>query len=500
MSELSFHARKINDPVSHKSACAIVPVFGKKHLSAAARALDGEAGGPLAAAIENGDFKGKAGETLLLPGAGKAARVLALGCGAPDKFDRAAARDAVAGLYLGLNKLKAKDATLHAGELLPDVGEAEWFCGHLARELVSRAYRYRSTVAKPKPDLHLNKLTVDVASALPARRAQSALDQGSAVGQGINTAKELANLPGNICTPTYLAQHARKLARGHSKLSAKVLDEKKMRELGMGSLLSVSAGSDEPAKLVILEYKGGPAKQKPYVLVGKGITFDTGGISLKPGAKMDEMKYDMGGAAGVLGTIHALRELELPINVVGIVAAAENMPSGRATKPGDVVKSMSGKTIEILNTDAEGRLVLADALTYAERYKPQAVVDLATLTGACVVALGHHATGLYANNEELAEQLLGAGVETHDRAWRMPLWDDYQKQLDTPFADVSNLGGPAGGSVTAACFLARFTSDYPWAHLDIAGTAWDSAPKGATGRPVSLLTRFLMDRATAAGK
>lgn len=262
----------------------------------------------------------------------------------------------------------------------------------------------------------------------------------------------------------------------------------------MGSLLSVSAGSDEPARLIIMDYKGGKAADQPYVLVGKGITFDTGGISLKPGAKMDEMKFDMGGAASVFGTMQAVADMGLGLNVVAIVAAAENMPSGGATKPGDVVTSMSGRTIEVLNTDAEGRLVLCDALTYAERYKPRAVIDIATLTGACVVALGAHASALYANKDELADQLLSAGVNSHDRAWRMPLWDDYQKQLNSNFADVANIGGPGGGSITAACFLSRFAEKYDWAHLDIAGSAWDSAPKGATGRPVALLTQYLRDR------
>ncbi|MDH4040718.1 MAG: leucyl aminopeptidase, partial [Gammaproteobacteria bacterium] len=286
----------------------------------------------------------------------------------------------------------------------------------------------------------------------------------------------------------------RKLARDHARLSTTILEEKKMRELGMGSLLSVSAGSDQPARLIVMHYKGGKPGEKPYVLVGKGITFDSGGISLKPGAKMDEMKFDMGGAASVFGTLRSVVELGLPLNVVGIVAAAENMPSGGATKPGDVVTSMSGKTIEVLNTDAEGRLVLCDALTYAGRFKPQVVIDIATLTGACVVALGSHATGLYANQDKLAAQLLEAGTESHDRAWRMPLWDDYQKQLDSNFADMANIGGPGGGSITAACFLSRFAEDYHWAHLDIAGSAWDSSPKGATGRPVGLLTEYLMGR------
>jgi len=268
-----------------------------------------------------------------------------------------------------------------------------------------------------------------------------------------------------------------------------------MRALAMGALLSVSAGSDQPAKLIVMNYKGGKTADKPQVLVGKGITFDSGGISLKGGAKMDEMKFDMGGAASVFGTMRAIAELGLPLNVVGIVAAAENMPDGKATKPGDVVTSMSGKTIEVLNTDAEGRLVLCDALTYAARFKPAAVIDIATLTGACVVALGSHATGLFANEDVLAEQLLAAGTDSHDRAWRMPLWDDYQNQIKSNFADLANIGGGGGGSITAACFLSCFARDYNWAHLDIAGSAWNGAPKGATGRPVALLTRYLLDRA-----
>jgi len=301
-------------------------------------------------------------------------------------------------------------------------------------------------------------------------------------------------LPGNICTPTYLASEAKRLARGQAALSVKVLEEKQMKELGMGSLLSVSAGSDQPAKLIVMEYAGGGKKDAPIALVGKGITFDTGGISLKPGAGMDEMKFDMCGAASVLGTMQTLLELKLPINVVGIIAASENMPNGRATKPGDIVTSMSGQTIEILNTDAEGRLVLCDALTYTERFAPKAVIDIATLTGACVIALGSHASGLYSNRDDLAQALLKAGEEANDRAWHMPLWDDYQKQLDSNFADMANIGGREGGSITAACFLSRFAKNFPWAHLDIAGTAWKSGgSKGATGRPVSLLVQYLLN-------
>jgi leucyl aminopeptidase len=313
----------------------------------------------------------------------------------------------------------------------------------------------------------------------------------------MNNAKELGNLPGNICTPSYLAKQAKTLGRSNSKLSVSILEEKKMRELGMGSLLSVTAGTDQPAKLIVMNYKGGAKKDQPHVLVGKGITFDSGGISLKPGAKMDEMKFDMCGAASVFGTMTAITQLQLPINVVAIVAAAENMPNGNATKPGDVVTSMSGQTIEVLNTDAEGRLVLCDALTYAERFKPKSVIDIATLTGACVVALGKHATGLYSNQDDFAAELLDAGKQIGDRAWQMPLWNDYQPQLNSNFADIANIGGPEAGSVTAACFLSRFAKKFRWAHLDIAGTAWLSgANKGATGRPVGLLTQYLINQCT----
>lgn len=360
----------------------------------------------------------------------------------------------------------------------------------LARASHEATYSYKTTKASVKESL-LKKVSVATTAASGMKKG---LAEGDALGKGINTARELGNLPGNICTPSYLAALATTMGRSESKLSVKVLTEKQMEKLGMGSLLSVSHGSDQEAKFIIMEYMNGPAKAKPHVLVGKGITFDTGGISIKPGPQMDEMKFDMCGAASVFGTIKALTSLQAKVNVVGVVAAAENMPSGRATKPGDVVTSMSGKTIEILNTDAEGRLVLCDALTYVERYKPKSVVDIATLTGACVIALGNHASGLYSNDDALADSLLASGEKTFDRAWRMPLWDEYQKSLDSNFADIANIGGREAGSVTAACFLSRFTQSYKWAHLDIAGSAWLSgAKKGATGRPVSLLFDYLLN-------
>ena len=495
MATITFTARAITDPAVARSQCAILPMFHGERLTGAALTFDRASNGGIRTALELGDFSGRPGESLFLPGAGGARRILLLGCGSHRKFDRKAARKFCKTLFDALEHKQATEAMLHLAGLKLKAKDSRWLLSYLARYITTATYRYTHTLSKPKAAVKLIRLTVNTRGALEAPIASTALREGRAIGLGVNEARSLADLPGNICTPVYLVQHAKKLARNEPRLSVSVLEEKKMRELGMGALLSVAAGSEQPARLIVVHYKGGKANDRPYVLVGKGITFDSGGISLKPGAKMDEMKYDMGGAASVFGTLRAALELKLPLNLIGIVAAAENMPSGRATKPGDVVKSMSGKTIEILNTDAEGRLVLCDALTYAARYKPEIVIDIATLTGACVVALGSHASALYTDEETLAEQLLDAGTETHDRAWRMPLWDDYQTQLKSNFADLANVGGPSGGSVTAACFLANFTRKYRWAHLDIAGSAWDSTPKGATGRPVPLLTRYLMDRA-----
>jgi leucyl aminopeptidase len=321
---------------------------------------------------------------------------------------------------------------------------------------------------------------------------------GEALAAGINTARTLGNQPPNICHPSFIAEQAKALGKAHEKvLDVKVLGEAEMKKLGMGAFLAVSQGSEEEGKLVLMEYKGGKKSDAPVVLVGKGVTFDTGGISIKPASGMDEMKFDMCGAASVLGVITALVQSGLAINVVGVMACAENMPSGKATRPGDIVTTLSGQTVEILNTDAEGRLVLCDALTYIGKYKPAVVIDIATLTGACVVALGKVVSGLFSPSDELAAELLEAGQKSGDRAWRLPVWSDYQDMLESPFADIANIGNaPNGGAITAACFLARFTKDYTWAHLDIAGTAWHSGGnKGATGRPVPLLLEYLKSRA-----
>jgi leucyl aminopeptidase len=343
----------------------------------------------------------------------------------------------------------------------------------------------------------LRKLTLSVPQRSDLTAGEAAAARGLAIAHGMDLARDLGNLPGNICTPAHLAERAQALAQ-ELGFKCEVFERGKLEELKMGSFLSVTNGSDQPPKFIVLEYFGGPKKQKPLVLVGKGITFDSGGISLKPGADMDQMKFDMCGAASVLGAFRAVAELKAKVNLIGLVPTCENMPNGRATKPGDVVRSMSGQTIEVLNTDAEGRLILCDALTYAERYEPAAVVDIATLTGAMVIALGHVASGLFSNSDSLGRALLNAGEDAFDRAWQLPLWDDYQEGLNSNFADFANIGSRAGGSITAACFLSRFAKKFDWAHLDIAGVAWkEGKEKGATGRPVPLLTTWVLSQETA---
>ena len=366
----------------------------------------------------------------------------------------------------------------------------------LGSETVTHAlYRYSQTKSEKTPAPSLHHWTWQLDDKKLHKQAQTAAKTGQAIATGMALTRELGNLPGNICTPTYLANEAKKLGKSHS-LKVTVLDQKQLEQLKMGSFLSVAKGSRQPPKLIVMEYHGGKKPGNPVVLVGKGITFDSGGISIKPGAAMDEMKFDMCGAATVFGTLSAIAELKLPINVVGVVPTCENLPDGNASKPGDIVTSMSGQTIEVLNTDAEGRLILCDALTYSEKFKPKAVIDIATLTGACIIALGKQASGLLGNDQALLDKLLNAGNKCDDRAWQLPLWDEYQDQLKSNFADMANIGGREAGTITAACFLSRFTKKFKWAHLDIAGTAWDSGGnKGATGRPVPLLVNYLIGEA-----
>jgi len=481
-----------------KTGCIVVGVYESKKLTQLAISLDHS--GEIASAIKSGDISGKPGSTLLLRKLkGIAAdRVLLVGLGKDDAVSDKNFSSATQAVAKVLASLGAKDAIL----ALPLSGVKDRDSSWAIRNCVFSAYDqiYRSDMLKSKKEpssVGARKLALALPTA-QAGEARLALAQSVAMARGVKLAKDLGNLPGNVCTPSYLASTARGIARTHS-IQVQVLARKQIEALKMGSFLSVAKGSDEPPKFIVLQHLGGKAKDAPVVLVGKGITFDSGGISIKAGAGMDEMKFDMCGAASVLGTMQAIAEIKLKQNVIGIIAACENLPSGSANKPGDIVTSMAGLTIEILNTDAEGRLILCDALTYAERFKPAAVIDIATLTGACVTALGNHNSGLFSRHDDahdqLANELLAAGKATGDTAWRLPIEDAYQEQLKSNFADLANIGGPPAGSITAACFLERFTKKYTWAHLDIAGTAWKSgAAKGATGRPVPMLTEFLIRR------
>jgi leucyl aminopeptidase len=473
-----------------------VAVFENKKMSQAAKALDQS--GEITAALKSGDISGKPGSTLLLRGVAgtSAARVLLVGMGPDETVSEKNFVSGVNAAMKAFGSLGAADAII----AFPITEVKERNQESAVRAIVNAAFEaeFRSDAQKSKKEpapAGVRKLTLAAAS---TPQMKAALAQAIAIGNGTTLTKELGNLSANVCTPTYLANTARKLAADYG-FDIEVLERKQLEALKMGSFLSVAAGTHEPPKFIVLKHMGGKPKDAPVVLVGKGITFDTGGISIKPGPGMDEMKYDMCGAGSVLGTFRAIGEMNLKLNVVGIIAATENMPSGHATKPGDIVTSMNGLTIEILNTDAEGRLVLCDALTYAERFNPAAVVDIATLTGACIVALGHHKSGLFTRgddaHEQLADELLAAGRQAGDTAWRLPIGEEYNEQLKSNFADLANIGTPGGASVTAACFLENFTRKYTWAHLDIAGTAWKSgSAKGATGRPVPLLTTFLLNR------
>ncbi len=479
---------------STPASCLVAGIFDDGQLSEAAEIIDKASGKAISKMIRAGDIKGKSNQSLLLhdlPGI-KAKRVLLLGLGKKKDWDLKKYAEALRHCHGLLKKYSLADATIALADKSMQGGDTEKQAQMLARIMLTAQYHYTATRSKDKNPTLLRSDALHLADSSERSKARRGLDTGIALAGGMNLARELGNLPGNVCTPTYLATQAQALAKKHRNLSTKVLSEAQMKRLGMGALLSVSAGSAEPASFIIMEYKGGKGESRPHVIVGKGITFDTGGISLKPGAGMDEMKFDMCGAASVLGTMQAICELQPAKHIIGIIASAENMPGSKATKPGDIVTSMSGQTIEILNTDAEGRLVLCDALTYVERYKPKSVIDIATLTGACIVALGNDISALISNDDELAGKLFKCSEEALDPVWHMPLWEPYQKQLHSNFADIANIGGKAG-TLTAACFLSRFTKKYKWAHLDIAGTAWEQGQrKGATGRPVPLLLEYLL--------
>jgi leucyl aminopeptidase len=492
-------------PATAKTGCLVLGVFKGNPdaaLTRAAQLADRAAHGAIRAALAQGDLSARTGSTLLLrhlPGIA-AERVLLVGLGEPGEFGEQAFRDAVAAAAKTLRDTGARDATLFIADLRVGRRGMPWNVRQAVLGVRDAFYRFDQLKTQKKlPAPPLGAVVLAVLGAPVTQAAQAALQEAVAAADGAELARTLGNLPSNHCTPTHLAEEARRLAAQY-KLGLEVLERRDMEKLGMGALLSVTRGSREAPKLIVLHYRGGGKKARPVVFVGKGITFDTGGISLKPAPEMDEMKYDMSGAGSVLGALRALAALRAPVNVIGVIPACENMPGGAATKPGDIVKTLDGQTVEILNTDAEGRLILCDALAYARRFDPEVVVDIATLTGACVIALGHVATGLFANDQKLADEICAAGDESWDRVWQMPLWEDYQEQLRSNFADMANIGGRPAGSVTAACFLARFTKKLRWAHLDIAGTAWKSGrEKGSTGRPVPLLVRFALRHAGRKG-
>ena len=484
-----------------RSGCLVVGGFEGRHPTPAYRALDAASAGKLDAIARKARFRGDAGKHLLvhaLDGV-TADSVLVVGCGPQSEAMTAARYLKIASAAAGAaTSAGASSVAWALGEIEVDDRDAGWKSRVAVERLSDAVYRFDAMRGKADDKRTPPPSRASVATTRGERNAAKAgVDTGQAIAAGTALARDLGNLPGNVCTPRYLADQAKALAARHPKVTFKALDEARMKRLGMGSLLSVARGSREPPRLIVLEYRGAARSVAPIVLVGKGVTFDSGGISIKPASAMDEMKFDMCGAASVIGAMEACATLGLPLNVVALAPATENLPDGNASKPGDIVTTMAGTTVEILNTDAEGRLILCDTLTYAEqRYKPDVIVDVATLTGACVIALGHHASGLFSNHQPLADALLAAGEHAGDRAWQMPLWDEYAKQLESNFADVANVGGRDAGAVTAASFLARFAKKQRWAHLDVAGTAWHSGKaKGATGRPVGLLCQYLLDRA-----
>ena len=491
---------KSGSPEKQRSACVVVGVFDNRKPSLSADLIDRASGGYISEIIRRGDMEGKLGSTLLLHNVRGtlADRVLLVGLGKERDFREREFRSAIRAAVRLLNETGSYEAVVYLTEEKVKRREVAWRVEHAVVVAMEAVYRFDQMKSQPADVRRpLRKLTLSVPQRSDLSAGETAAARGLAISHGMDLARDLGNMPGNVCTPAFLGERAQALAQ-ELGFKCEVLDRARLEELKMGSFLSVTNGSDQPPRFIVLEYLGGAKKQKPLVLIGKGITFDSGGISLKPGADMDQMKFDMCGAASVLGAFRAVAELKANVNLIGLIPTCENMPNGRATKPGDVVRSMSGQTIEVLNTDAEGRLILCDALTYAERYEPAAVVDIATLTGAMVVALGHVACGVFSNSDSLVRALLNAGEDAFDRGWQLPLWDDYQDALNSNFADFANVGSRAGGSITAACFLSRFAKKFDWAHLDIAGVAWkDGKDKGATGRPVPLLTTWVLGQEAA---
>ena len=490
---------KSGSPEKQRSACIVVGVFEPRRLTAVAEQLDEISEGYISNLLRRGDLEGKAGQMLLLHHVPNvlSERVLLVGCGKERELNERQYKQIIAKTIQTLNETGSMEAVCFLTELHVKGRDTYWKVRQAVEATQDSLYTFlHLKTKKGEPRRPLRKMVFNVPTRRELTVGERAIEHGLAISEGSKTTRDVANMPPNICNPAYLWEQAQKLQTNYESVTAELVDEAQMAELGMQAYLAVGRGSENESMMSIIHHRGGPSDQPPIVLVGKGLTFDSGGISIKPGEGMDEMKYDMGGAAGVLGTMHTVAELNLPVNVIGVLAGCENMPDGKAYRPGDILTTMSGQTVEVLNTDAEGRLVLCDALTYVERFEPELVIDVATLTGACIIALGSHASAVMSQHNPLAHELINASEQSSDRAWRLPLWDEYQDQLESPFADMTNLGGRPAGSITAGCFLSRFTKKYTWAHMDIAGSAWRSGKnKGATGRPVPMLSQFLMNRA-----
>ncbi|MFT6270384.1 MAG: leucyl aminopeptidase [Alphaproteobacteria bacterium] len=493
---------KSGSPEKQRSACIVVGVFEPRRLTTVAEQLDQISEGYISNLIRRGDLEGKAGQMLLLHHVPNilSERVLLVGCGKERELNERQYKQIVAKTIKTLNETGSMEAVSFLTELHVKGRDIYWKVRQAVEAANESVYSFlQLKTKKGEPRRPLRKMVFNVPTRKDLHLGERAIEHAAAVSKGVKIAKDVSNMPPNICNPKYLNEQSVELVSNFDSLSLETIDEAAMDKLGMHTYLAVGRGSVNESIMSVIHHKGGAAGDKPYVLVGKGLTFDSGGISIKGAEAMDEMKYDMCGASSVLGVMHTVAELNLPINIIGVIAGCENMPDANAYRPGDILTTMSGQTVEVLNTDAEGRLVLCDALTYVERYDPELVIDIATLTGACVVALGKHATAVLTQHNPLAHEILNASEQSSDKAWRLPLWDEYQDQIESPFADMTNLGGRPAGTITAACFLSRFTRKYTWAHLDIAGTAWvGGANKGATGRPVPMLSQFLMNKANIA--
>ncbi len=490
---------KSGSPEKQRSACIVVGVYEPRRLSPIGEQLDRISDGYISNLLRRGDLEGKPGQMLLLHGVPNvlSERVLLVGCGKERELDDKQYKQIISKTISTLNDTGSMEAVCFLTEQHVKGRDTYWKVRQAVETTQDSLYVFDQLKSKKSEARRpLRKIVFNVPTRRELTIGEQAIEHGLAISHGQKICKDVANMPPNICNPAYLGEQAKELEANFDKINVNLVGEKEMEELGMHSYLAVGRGSANESIMSVIHYNGAAEGKAPIVLIGKGLTFDSGGISIKPGEAMDEMKYDMGGAAGVLGAMRTLAEMNLPINVIGILAGCENMPSSNAYRPGDILTTMSGQTVEVLNTDAEGRLVLCDALTYVEAFDPEVVIDVATLTGACIIALGHHTSGLLANHNPLAHELLKASEQSGDKAWQLPLWDEYQEQLESPFADFTNLGGRAAGTITAACFLSRFAKKYHWAHLDVAGTAWRSGKnKGATGRPVAMLSQYLLNHA-----